>query len=90
MAAELAALFIVLPQKFPAAWRYWTQSAPVAALSFLVQNYRTGLATMNPDSEEPFLKLTAAAAGFWLLYAVGTIAILALALWLIKTLWAIV
>ena len=48
---------------------------------------------MNPDSEEPFLKegkLAAAAASFWLLYAAGTIAALALALWLIKTLWAIV
>jgi hypothetical protein len=46
---------------------------------------------MNPDSEEPFLKAAGKlAAGFWLLYAAGTIAALALALWLIKTLWAIV
>jgi len=50
-----------------------------------------GAATMNPDSEEPFLKETGKlAAGFWLLYAAGTIAALALALWLIKTLWAII
>jgi hypothetical protein len=48
-------------------------------------------ATMNPDNEEPFLKEAGKlAAGFWLLYAAGTIATLALALWLIKTLWAIV
>jgi hypothetical protein len=46
--------------------------------------------SMNPNSEEPFLKLAAAVAGFWLLYAAGTIAALALALWLIKTLWAMV
>ena len=46
---------------------------------------------MDPDSEEPFLKEAGKlAAGFWLLYAAGTIAALALALWLIKTLWAIV
>jgi len=48
-------------------------------------------AAMNPDSEEPFLKEAGKlAAGFWLLYAAGTIAALALALLLIKTLWAIV